>query len=294
MSINVGTVPGEAAGHEHKPHGTALAALSLSALGIVYGDIGTSPLYAFKVALAAGPGITPEAVLGILSMISWSLILIISVKYVAFVMRAENHGEGGILALAALLGPARHRPVVLTLGLFGAALLYGDGAITPAISVLSAMEGLKVATPLFDEFVIPLTVLILLVLFGIQWFGTAKIGSLFGPVMLIWFAVLAVMGVAHIAHHPSVLAALSPLHAVIFAYHSGWIAFAVAGGVFLVVNGGEALYADMGHFGRRPIAIAWFGLVLPALLINYFGQGALVLNQPNSAGNPFFAMGPSW
>jgi KUP system potassium uptake protein len=293
---NVGTAPAEAVGREHtrQPHGIALAGLSLTALGIVYGDIGTSPLYAFKVALAAGPGVTPEAVLGILSMIFWSLILIISVKYVVFVMRADNHGEGGILALAAQLGPIRSRPVVLTLGLFGAALLYGDGAITPAISVLSAMEGLNVATPLFAPYVVPLTIAILLVLFGIQWHGTAAIGRMFGPVMLLWFAVLAIMGAAHIMHHPSVLAALSPLHAVTFAYQSGWIAFAVAGAVFLVVTGGEALYADMGHFGRRPIALAWFTLVLPALLINYFGQGALVLNEPARAGNPFFAMGPGW
>jgi KUP system potassium uptake protein len=296
MSIQAGTAPGEAAGHDQQrePHGAALAALSVAALGIVYGDIGTSPLYAFKVALAAGPGVTPAAVLGILSMIFWSLVLIISVKYVVFVMRADNHGEGGILALAALLGPIRNRPVVLSLGLFGAALLYGDGAITPAISVLSAMEGLRVATPLFDPYVEPLTVLILLLLFGIQWYGTAKIGRLFGPVMLLWFAVMAVMGVANIARHPGVLAAVSPLHAVSFAYESGWIAFAVAGAVFLVVTGGEALYADMGHFGRRPIAIAWFAGVLPSLLLNYFGQGALVLNEPDSAGNPFFAMGPGW
>src|SRR5581483_10684358 len=243
MSTQVGTADSAVQEHARQPHGLALAALSLSALGIVYGDIGTSPLYAFKVALAAGPGVTPQAVLGILSMILWSLVLIIAVKYVVFVMRADNHGEGGILALAALLGPVRARPVVLSLGLFGAALLYGDGAITPAISVLSAMEGLNVATPLFEPYVVPLTVVILLVLFAIQWHGTATIGKLFGPVMLLWFAVMALMGTAQIAQHPTVLAAVSPLHAISFAYESGWVAFAVAGAVFLVVTGGEALYA---------------------------------------------------
>ena len=296
MSLTIGTAPGEGAAQEQqaKPRGAALAALSLTALGIVYGDIGTSPLYAFKVALGAASGVTPSAVLGILSMIFWSLILIISVKYVAFVMRADNHGEGGILALAALLGPIRSRPVVLSLGLFGAALLYGDGAITPAISVLSAIEGLKVGTDIFDPVVLPLTVGILLCLFAIQSHGTHKIGSWFGPIMLCWFLIIGLIGLWHVVQHPFVLAAISPLHAVTFAYESGWVAFAVAGAVFLCVTGGEALYADMGHVGRRPITVAWFGLVLPALLLNYFGQGAVVLVDHKAGDNPFFALGPSW
>jgi KUP system potassium uptake protein len=299
MSIQAGTAatPSEAVGQngQHsKPRGAALAALSLTALGIVYGDIGTSPLYAFKVALGASSGVTPLAVLGILSMIFWSLILIISIKYVAFVMRADNHGEGGILALAALLGPARNRVVVLSLGLFGAALLYGDGAITPAISVLSAIEGLNVGTHLFQPYVVPLTIVILIGLFAIQSHGTHKIGRWFGPIMLAWFLVIGIMGLVHVVKHPQVLAAVSPLNAFAFAYHSGWVAFAVAGAVFLVVTGGEALYADMGHVGRRPITIAWFGIVLPSLLLNYFGQGAMVLADSHTAANPFFAMGPSW
>ena len=299
MSVQAGTAPGDTArGEDHpsrKPDAKALAALGLTALGIVYGDIGTSPLYAFKVALAFGPGPTLEAVLGILSMIVWSLLIIISVKYIIFVMRADNNGEGGVLALAALLGAKGvGRLVTVGLALLGAALLYGDGAITPAISVLSALEGLTVATPLFEPYILPVTVAILLALFAIQRHGTQKIGSLFGPVMLCWFLIIGLIGLAHISDHPIVLTALNPWYAVEFALGSGWIAFFVFGAVFLCVTGGEALYADMGHVGRKPIALAWFIVVLPCLLLNYFGQGALVLRTPASSVNPFFAMAPSW
>jgi KUP system potassium uptake protein len=299
MSVQAGAAPGETVRGDEQPRRKldrkALAALSLTALGIVYGDIGTSPLYAFKVALAFGPGPTLEAVLGILSMIVWSLVLIISIKYITFVMRADNNGEGGVLALAALLGAKGvGRLVTIGLALLGAALLYGDGAITPAISVLSAIEGLNVATPWFEPYILPLTVAILIGLFAIQRHGTAKIGRLFGPVMLSWFAILAIMGISHIADHPTVLTALNPWYAVEFALGSGWVAFLVFGAVFLCVTGGEALYADMGHIGRRPIAVAWFAVVLPSLLLNYFGQGALVLHDPATSANPFFAMAPAW
>lgn len=280
----------------HKP---SLAALALAALGVVYGDIGTSPLYAlrecFRGPLAVEP--TNANVFGVLSLITWSLILVISIKYLLLVVRADNQGEGGILALTALVVPpetGRRAPHLLILGLFGAALLYGDGMITPAISVLSAIEGLEVATPLFQPYVIPLTVVVLAGLFAMQHRGTGAVGAIFGPITLTWFVCLALLGVASIAHTPPVLAGLNPLYGLRFFAENGWRAFLVVGAVFLVVTGGEALYADMGHFGRRPIRWAWFTVVLPALLLNYFGQGALLLRDPARAVNPFYHLAPAW
>jgi KUP system potassium uptake protein len=282
-----------------------LLALTLGALGIVYGDIGTSPLYALRECFHGEHAVPPthDNVLGVLSLVFWALIIIISIKYLVFVMRADNRGEGGILALMALVPPKFREPrgghwVLVALGLFGAALLYGDGIITPAISVLSAVEGLEVATPFFNPYVVPITLFILLVLFAIQRRGTAGIGALFGPVMILWFGTLAVLGVSWIAQAPSVLAAIHPGHALRFFVANGWHGFLVLGSVFLVVTGGEALYADMGHFGRRPIRLAWFFLVLPALLLNYFGQGALLVNHPDAAENPFYQLlrrlAPDW
>lgn len=268
---------------------------------MVYGDIGTSPIYALRESLHGSYGVEPNAagVLGVLSLIFWSLIVVISVKYLAFVMRADNRGEGGIIALTALVMPpfaeprGRRRLLMLT-GLFGAALLYGDSMITPAISVLSAVEGLEVAAPVLSPYVIPITVLILMALFAFQRRGTATVGAVFGPVMLVWFGVLALLGVAQLWRHPAVLTALSPTHAVRFFMENGTKGFLVLGSVFLVVTGGEALYADMGHFGRRPIRITWFAFVLPSLLLNYLGQGALVLAEPAALEQPFFRMAPGW
>jgi len=272
--------------------------LSLAALGVVYGDIGTSPLYAFRECFAPEHrlAVTPLNIHGILSLIFWSLIIVISVKYLLFVMRADNRGEGGILALMSLVRPRRskRRGILLGLALFGAALLYGDGMITPAITVLSAMEGLEVATPLFQPYIVVLTVIVLIGLFWVQKHGTARIGAMFGPVMLVWFSVLAVMGVWQISHAPRVLLAVLPTHAVRFFLENHVTGFLVLGSVFLVVTGGEALYADMGHFGIKPIRIAWFGFVFPALLLNYFGQGAFLLHTPGGADEPFFKMAPDW
>ena len=295
------TVQPAEAQHEVEPAGRRLALLMLTALGVVYGDIGTSPLYAIRECLqpAHGVPVTEPNVLGVLSLIFWSLLVVISTKYLLLVMRADNRGEGGILALMSLLHTGalprawRTRAIVL-MGLFGAALLYGDGTITPAISVLSAIEGLEVATPVFEPYVIPITCVILVGLFAFQRRGTAGVGILFGPVTLVWFLVLAVLGVSGIASAPRVLWALSPTHGAGFLLHNGWHGFLVVGAVFLVVTGGEALYADMGHFGRRPIRLAWFGLVLPALLLNYFGQGALLLNEPLKISNPFYLLAPTW
>ncbi|HEU5261180.1 MAG TPA: potassium transporter Kup [Gemmatimonadales bacterium] len=275
--------------------------MSIAALGVVFGDIGTSPLYAlregFYGAHAVAP--TPENVLGVLSLIFWALVLVISVKYLVFILRADNRGEGGILALMALLLPRRRATgprlrAVVALGLFGAALLYGDGMITPAISVLSAIEGLKVATPLFEPYVIPITAAILVGLFAFQARGTAGVGAVFGPITLLWFVVIAILGITGLMRSPGVLAALDPLHAVDFFARNGWHGFLVLGAVVLVVTGGEALYADMGHFGRMPIRRTWFTVVLPALLLNYFGQGALVLSDPETAHNPFYRLAPGW
>src|SRR5262245_2649983 len=279
--------------------------LALGALGVVYGDIGTSPLYALRECFHGEHGVQPshDNVLGVLSLVFWALIVIISIKYLVFVMRADNRGEGGILALMSLVpAPLREARtghwVLVAIGLFGAALLYGDGMITPAISVLSAVEGLEVATPLFKPYVVAITLVILLILFAIQRRGTAGIGALFGPVMIVWFVTLAVLGVIWIARVPSVLAAINPWHAVRVFLDNGWHGFLVLGSVFLVVTGGEALYADMGHFGRRPIRLAWFTLVLPALVLTYFGQGALLVTHPDAAANPFYEalrrIAPDW
>jgi KUP system potassium uptake protein len=286
---------------DSEPRGKYLALLSLTALGIVYGDIGTSPLYAVRESFHPSHGIspTPENILGVLSLIFWSLVLVISVKYLGFILRADNRGEGGILALAALCTPMgiRHRGGrwgLIMLGLFGTALLYGDGAITPAISVLGAVEGLEVATPLFKSYIIPITIVILVALFVSQHHGTARVGKVFGPVTLIWFLMIAGLGVWHISREPQVLAAADPGHAIDFFMHNGWRGFVVLGSVFLVVTGGEALYADLGHLGKRPIRVAWFILVLPALLLNYFGQGALLIHTPEAVVNPFYRMVPPW
>ena len=271
----------------------------LAALGVVFGDIGTSPLYAVRQCFFGGNAvaITAENVLGVLSLIFWALIIVICLKYLLFVMRQDNDGEGGIIALVALLRPLskRHRVVragLIPLGLFGAALLYGDGSITPAISVLSAIEGLSTTNAGFDAWVIPLTIAILGALFFVQHKGTQRIGKVFGPVMLAWFIVLALLGVRGIALHPSVIEAIHPAHALNFFAANGFTGFLVLGTVFLVVTGGEALYADLGHFGLGPIRLAWFTVVLPALLLNYFGQGALILDQPTEAAHPFFHLAP--
>ena len=278
-----------------------IAALSLATLGVVFGDIGTSPIYAFRQSLHhENPIVLTESnVLGVLSLIFWALIIVISIKYLIFMLRADNEGEGGILALLALLRPwrdtsFRSRKILVAFGLFGAALLYGDGMITPAISVLSAIEGLGVAAPVLKPYVIPLTVAVLCLLFLFQKTGTARIGMVFGPVMLLWFVTLAALGLASIYHRPEVLAAVNPTFALEFLLRNGWTGFLILGAVFLVVTGGEALYADMGHFGRLPIRLAWFLLVLPALLLNYFGQGALVLRNANAAAEPFYHLAPSW
>ncbi len=274
--------------------------LSLSALGVVYGDIGTSPIYALRECFHGSHPFPPtEAnVLGVLSLIFWALMIIISLKYLLVVMRADNHGEGGILALLALLAPWRDRSrksrMLLFIGLFGAALLYGDGAITPAISVLSAVEGLELATPGLKPFVLPITITILVLLFRFQKRGSSRIGAVFGPVMLLWFAAIALLGIIWIVRAPKVLAAINPVHGIDFFINNGWRGFVVLGAVFLVVTGGEALYADMGHFGRFPIRLAWFALVLPALLLNYFGQAALILLNPEQSQQPFFNLAPKW
>ena len=275
--------------------------LALAALGVVFGDIGTSPLYALHVCFTAESGLaaTDANVLGVLSLVLWSLIVVISIKYVVFVMRADLHGEGGILALMSLATirgaqSATVRKVLVMLGLFGAALLYGDGMITPAISVLSAVEGLTVATPFFDPAVRVITVAVLIALFWFQKRGTAAVGAVFGPVMLVWFAVLILLGVRWIAASPDILAAVSPHHGARFLLDGGLTAYLILGSVFLAVTGGEALYADIGHFGKGPIRFMWFAVVLPAVLINYFGQGALLLARRDAIHHTFFDMAPQW
>nr|WP_238178950.1 KUP/HAK/KT family potassium transporter [Methylobacterium dankookense] len=275
----------------------------LGALGVVYGDIGTSPLYAFKEGMKAATGggaAVPEAAIGGVSLILWSLILVVSLKYAILVLRADNRGEGGIVAMLALLG-ARHaeagtwRGLLLVVGLIGAALLYGDGAITPAISVLSAIEGLKVDAPVLTPFIVPITIVILIGLFLVQHKGVAAIGRVFGPVMLVWFVVITLLAIPSILHSPEILAAINPWRAVGFLVHAGWgIAFAVLGAAFLALTGGEAMYADLGHFGATPIRVSWFGIVLPALFIHYCGQGALLIAEPNAIENPFFRLAPDW
>ena len=297
-----------AARHDALPHGGARRTLplTLTALGVVYGDIGTSVLYAMRECFFGSHAVPPthDNVLGVLSLIIYSLLLVISVKYVALVMRADNQGEGGVLALTSLV-PGRvgaitgvprlatGRPMLIALGIFGTALLYGDGMITPAISVLGAIEGLEVVTPLFQPYVVPVTVVILVGLFVIQKYGTHRVGGLFGPIMVLWFVTLAGLGIVWIVQMPAVLAAFDPRHAFAFFATNGFLGFAVLGAVFLVVTGGEALYADMGHFGRHPIRLAWFALVLPALTLNYLGQGALLLIDP-TVEHPFFRLAPSW
>jgi KUP system potassium uptake protein len=286
--------------HHHKPTGKRLALLSLGALGVVYGDIGTSPLYALRESLSVEHGIdvSRASVLGILSLILWSLLIVITVKYLLFVMRADQQGEGGILVLASLVTPkqegskTRRRTILILIGLFGTALLYGDGMITPAISVLSAVEGLEVATPSLGPYVLEITAVILVCLFMIQRRGTGSVGKMFAPVMILWFATLGVLGAIEIGARPDVLRAVNPAYALSFFADHGFKGFLVLGSVFLVVTGGEALYADMGHFGRRPIRLAWFCLVLPGLLLNYFGQGALVLGDPSTVENPFYLLAP--
>ena len=273
-------------------------ALLLGALGVVFGDIGTSPIYAFRESLrAAGDATTESTVLGVLSMVFWAIILIVAVKYVIFVMRADNQGEGGTMALLSLALPeaGRWRTVLLVIGLAGASLFFGDAMITPAISVLSAVEGLKIAAPGVGPYVVPIAACILVGLFAIQSHGSAAVGFLFGPVMALWFAVLAILGLVHLVQHPAVLAALNPFYAVHYVSHAGgWASFTVLGSVFLALTGGEALYADMGHFGRTAIRLNWFVLVLPALMLNYLGQGALVLGHPDAASDPFFLLFPGW
>ena len=287
------------------PHGLQklgakqLGALSLAALGVVYGDIGTSPLYALRECFHGQHAIPPTevSVLGVLSLVFWVLILVISIKYMAFVLRADNRGEGGILALTALAAPKSVRLrsfFLLGIGIFGAALLYGDGVITPAISVLSAVEGLDVATPIFADWIIPITLAILVGLFWFQKNGTGKIGAIFGPIMAVWFLVIGLLGVRGIMTDPSVLRAVNPLYAWQFFAHHKLDAYFVMGSLFLVVTGGEALYADMGHFGKKPIRWAWFAIVLPGLILNYFGQGALLLHDPAAAANPFYHLAPAW
>ncbi len=282
-------------------HGGQLATITIAAIGVVYGDIGTSPLYAMRECFSGSYAVLPtrDNVLGILSLIFWSLIIVISIKYIIFVMRADNRGEGGILALMALVlhhfgGTDRQRHRLIMMGLFGATLFYGDGVITPAISVLSAVEGLHLATPVLTPYVIPITVLILIGLFAVQSHGTARVGAFFGPVMLLWFAILALLGLINMMKAPQVLAAFDPEYAMRFFATNRGHGFLVLGAVFLVMTGGEALYADMGHFGKLPIRLAWFTLVLPAILLNYLGQGALLLSNPDAIANPFYLLAPSW
>ena len=269
--------------------------MSLAALGVVFGDIGTSPLYTLKTVLdTTGAQPSAQAALGSLSLIVWTLIIVTSVKYVALAMRVDNDGEGGILALMSLLGVKRaRRPVIVAVGLLGAALIYGDGAITPAISVLSALEGLDIATPRFHPFVLPLSVVILIALFAVQRFGTARIGGAFGPVMVMWFLMISVLGIGGIVGHPAVLLAIDPRYGLWFLASGGLTAFLVLGGVFLCVTGAEALYADMGHFGRGPIRLAWSAVVLPALVLNYAGQAALVVDGAPPSGNIFYHLAPA-
>ena len=279
-------------------HHGGTAALALGALGIVYGDIGTSPLYAFREAFEGHDlEVTDDGVLGACSLTFWALVVVISIKYLVLVMRADNKGEGGILALTSLLPRSRSGRVAtlfVSLGIFGTALLYGDGMITPAISVLSAVEGVEVATHKLEDWIIPIAVAILAGLFLIQRRGTAGIAKIFGPIMLVWFTVIGVLGLAQIAQTPEVLKALNPLLAVDFFAEYHWSGFWALGSIFLVVTGGEALYADMGHFGRRPIQLGWFSFVFPALVLNYFGQGALLLRHPENINQPFFLLGPRW
>ncbi|MET0351639.1 MAG: KUP/HAK/KT family potassium transporter, partial [Rhizobacter sp.] len=279
---------------------SSLAALTLGAIGVVYGDIGTSPLYALKEVFAHGRvPLTEENIYGVLSLVFWTLTVIVSLKYVLLILRADNNGEGGLIAMLALASTAvADRPALrnrlLLLGIFGTAIFFGDGVITPAVSVLSAVEGLEVAAPGLHHYVVPITLVVLTALFLVQRHGTASVGKFFGPVMVLWFGVLAVLGVQHIMTNPSVLWALAPDHAVAFLVAHPGTSFAALGALVLCVTGAEALYADMGHFGKRPIRLAWFALAMPALVLNYFGQGALLLAHPENVNNPFYEMAPHW
>src|ERR1700742_1908144 len=292
-----------AANGHGEAHSTAgFKALMLGSIGVVYGDIGTSPLYALREAVIAASGsgpaaaVAPQAVLGVLSLILWALIVVVTLKYVLILLRADNHGEGGTLALMALAQRAVSHAAgtIVLLGIISGALVYGDAVITPALSVLSAIEGIKLVTATFDPYVVPLTVVILFALFAVQSRGTARVAALFGPVMSIWFAVIAIAAITPIMRHPEVLFALNPVHAVWFMTHHGIIGFVTLGAVFLAVTGAEALYADLGHFGKRPIQTAWLYIVLPSLALNYLGQGALLIPDPHAVENPFFLMFPDW
>lgn len=286
----------------HPSNKTKIPALTLAALGVVFGDIGTSPLYTMKEVFSVGAHpvpLTEANMLGILSLIVWSLVMVVSVKYVAFIMRADNRGEGGIMALLALAsrsaeGHHDRQKVIMMLGILGACMFYADGMITPAISVLSAVEGLEVAAPVLHPMILPITLIVLFILFWSQSKGTALVGAFFGPIMLLWFGTLGTLGTLSIMENPAVLQALNPIYAFHFLSVSPWIAFMALGAVVLSVTGAEALYADMGHFGRLPIRLAWFGFVFPALVLNYFGQGALILANPEAVKNPFYLLAPEW
>ena len=279
---------------------SSLTALTIGAIGVVYGDIGTSVLYAVKEVFGSGHvPFTPANVYGIMSIFFWTLTVIVSIKYVVLVLRADNNGEGGLIAMLALASQAvkdqpRLRKVLLAVGIFGTALFYGDGVITPAISVLSAVEGMEVISPALKEWVIPITLVVLFMLFVVQKRGTAGIGKFFGPITLVWFMAIAVLGVSHIVQHPEILSALSPHHALLFMWRNPMVTFIILGAVVLCVTGAEALYADLGHFGKRPIRLAWFAVAMPALTLNYFGQGALLLANPEAVKNPFYMMAPDW
>src|SRR5712675_959913 len=290
------------AAKEHgEAHSTAgFKALLIGSIGVVYGDIGTSPLYAFREAVVAASApegiVTQQAVLGVLSLIAWALIIVVTLKYVVILLRADNNGEGGTLALMALAQRAvgHGAGVIVLLGIVSGALFYGDAVITPALSVLSAIEGIKLVTETFEPYVVPLTVVILVVLFAVQSRGTARVAAFFGPVMCVWFGVISIAAIPPVMRHPEILLALNPLHAVSFMLHHGVIGFVTLGAVFLAVTGAEALYADLGHFGKRPIQTAWLFIVLPSLALNYLGQGALVIADPKAIENPFFLMFPDW
>src|SRR5678816_3700195 len=306
QSVAANGEPDQHDGHGHppaKPVGKRLTILSLTALGVVYGDIGTSPLYTLRETFSPEYGMTPNPanVYGILCLVFWALILVVVFKYLVFILRADNRGEGGVLAMLALIlqkqsraEDRRRRMVLIILGVFGTALLFGDGVITPAISVLSAVEGLEVATPRLQPFVVGIALIILFVLFVFQKHGTSRVGKAFGPLMLMWFVTIGTLGLIEIAREPQILAAMNPVYAVRFMGEHRFAGFAVLGAVFLAVTGAEALYADLGHFGKRPIRLAFFVLVLPALLLNYFGQGALLLRMPQAVENPFYYLAPRW
>jgi len=288
---------------DRDPRGRHLAVLTLTALGVVYGDIGTSPLYTLREAFSPAHGLRPTAgsVYGILSLLFWTLVLVAAIKYLVFILRADNNGEGGVLAMLALLLQRQHRGdqrqtrmLLIVLGVFGTALLYGDGIITPAISVLGAIEGIDIVTPALSPYVVGITIAILLGLFMFQQFGTARVGKTFGPITLVWFVVIGMLGLVEVVRSPAILAAVNPMYAVRFFMTNGFLAFAVLGAVFLCVTGAEALFADLGHFGKKPIRLAFFALALPSLLLNYFGQGALLLRMPEAVQNPFYLLAPRW